>query len=290
VTLGTLLAAIKIAGSQLRDQQIAVLGAGSAGCGICAQLVTAMQQEGLSEAEASSHLWLIDRDGLLREGLTNLLPFQEAFVQPRERLAGWKLGQSETIGLKDVVTNVHPTVLIGTSAQPGLFTEDIVRTMAQHVRRPIIFPLSNPTSQSEAEPSDLIAWTDGRTLIATGSPFDAVSYQGRRIRIAQCNNSYIFPAMSLGILSVRAHRVTESMFMAAAHALAECSPALSDPQGALLPPLEDIRRVSRRIALAVAAEAQHRGVAARTSAEELERLVDAKMWIPHYAQLRRQIG
>jgi malate dehydrogenase (oxaloacetate-decarboxylating) len=186
------------------------------------------------------------------------------------------------------MTNVQPTILIGTSGRPGLFTEDIIRTMARHAPRPIIFPLSNPTSRSEAQPADLIAWTAGRALVATGSPFDEVSYQGRRIRIAQCNYSYIFPAMGLGILSVRAQRVTDSMFMAAAHTLAECSPALSDPQGALLPPLEDVRGVSRWIALAVAAEAQRQGVAEPTSAEVLERLVDAKMWTPHYAQLRRR--
>lgn len=150
--------------------------------------------------------------------------------------------------------------------------------------------LSNPTSRAEARPEDLIAWTDGRALVATGSPFGDVSYQGRRIRTAQCNNSYIFPAMGLGILSVRARRVTESMFMVAAQALAECSPALSDPQGALLPPLEDIRGVSRRVALAVAAEAQRQGVAERAPAEASERLVDAKMWTPHYSRLRRRAG
>jgi malate dehydrogenase (oxaloacetate-decarboxylating) len=158
------------------------------------------------------------------------------------------------------------------------------------VQRPIILPLSNPTSRCEAQPEDLIAWTDGRALIATGSPFGDVAYQGRRIRIAQCNNSCIFPAMGLGVLSVRARQVTESMFMAASHALAECSPALGDPQEALLPPLEDIRRVSRRIALAVAAEAQRQGVAESTSAEGLERLVDAKMWTPHYVRLKRRAG
>jgi malate dehydrogenase (oxaloacetate-decarboxylating) len=290
VTMGTLMAAIKVTGARLRDQQVAVVGAGSAGSGICAQLMAAMQREGLPAAEARSRFWLIDRSGLLREGMTNLLPFQETFAQPRERLAGWKLTRPESIGLMDVMTNVNPTILIGTSGQPGLFTEDIIRTMAQHVPRPIILPLSNPTSRAEARPEDLIAWTDGRALVATGSPFGDVPYQGRRIRTAQCNNSYIFPAMGLGILSVRARRVTESMFMVAAQALAECSPALSDPQGALLPPLEDIRGVSRRVALAVAAEAQRQGVAERAPAEASERLVDAKMWTPHYSRLRRRAG
>ena len=165
----------------------------------------------------------IDRPGLLHDGLAGLRPFQQRFAQPKDRVAGWRTGPGEAIGLLDVVRNVRPTILIGASGQPGTFTEAIVRAMAEHVDRPIIFPLSNPTSRAEATPADLIAWTDGRALIATGSPFDDVSYGGRRFPIAQCNNSYIFPGLGLGVLAVGARRVTDAMFMAAARALADCS-------------------------------------------------------------------
>jgi malate dehydrogenase (oxaloacetate-decarboxylating) len=191
VTVGTVLAAIRVTASRLRDQRVVVVGAGSAGCGISDLLVKAMQHDGLSEADARSRFWLIDRSGLLHEGLSNLLPFQQRFVQPRARLAGWQLARPDGIGLQDVVQNVRPTILIGTSGQPGMFTEGIVREMASHVERPIIFPLSTPTSRSEAVPADLIVWSGGRALVATGSPFADVLYQGRTLRIAQCNNSYI---------------------------------------------------------------------------------------------------
>ncbi len=286
VTTGTLLAAVKATGSQLRDQRVVVFGAGSAGCGISEQICAAMVREGLPEAEARSRFWLIDRPGLLREGLTGLLPFQQRFVQPRAALAGWRLAKPEAVGFADVVTHVHPTILIGASGVPGVFTESIVREMANYAPRPIIFPLSNPTSRCEAMPADLLAWTDGQAIVATGSPFPDVAYQGRAIRIVQCNNSYIFPGLGLGVLAVRASRITDGMFMAASIALADSSPAIADPNGPLLPPLEDIRTVSRWIAIAVAAEARRAGVA-RTSPRELERLVDERMWTPRYPRLRR---
>ncbi len=290
VTTGTVLAAVRVTGSKLRDQRVVVVGAGSAGCGISEQLCAAMVRDGLSERDARSRFWLIDRQGLLREGLTGLLPFQAPFVQPRAALAGWKLARPDEVGLADVVANVRPTILIGTSGMPGVFTEPIVREMARHVGRPIILPLSNPTERAEARPADLLAWTDGRVLIATGSPFEPVAFRGRTIPIAQCNNSYIFPGVGLGILAVGATRVTDGMFMAASLALADCAPALRDREAPLLPPLTEIRTVSRRIALAVAAEAQRAGLAAPTAREELERLVDAKMWTPRYPRLVRKVG
>jgi malate dehydrogenase (oxaloacetate-decarboxylating) len=162
--------------------------------------------------------------------------------------------------------------------------------MVEQVERPIIFPLSNPTSRTEASPADLIAWTEGRALIATGSPFDDVSFGGRPYPIAQCNNSYIFPGLGLGVLTVKARRVSDAMFMAAARALADCSPTRKDPAGPLLPPLAESRRCSRAIALAVAAVAQREGLAASCTLEELERLVDAKMWQPQYLPLRPKPG
>ncbi len=186
----------------------------------------------------------------------------------------------------DVVDACRPTILIGISGQPGTFTQEIVRAMAKEVERPIIFPLSNPTSRAEATPADLIAWTDGRALIATGSPFADVTYGGWRFPIAQCNNSYIFPGLGLGILAVGARRVSDAMFMAAATALADCSPARQDPAGSLLPPLADSRVVSRTIALAVARQAQRDGLAAPCRPEELEERVNAKIWHPRYVPMR----
>jgi malate dehydrogenase (oxaloacetate-decarboxylating) len=289
VTTGTLLAAVRVAGTRLRDQRVVILGAGSAGCGISAQLCTAMVGDGLSEAEARGRFWLIDKPGLLHDGLTDLQSFQQPFAQPRERLVGWQLARPDPVGLADVVGNVHPTILIGVTGQANTFPGAVIREMARHVERPIIFPLSNPTLHAEATPADLVLWTEGRALIATGSPFADVPYRGRLIHIAQCNNSAIFPAVGLGVLAVGARRVTDEMFMAAAQALAECSPAVRDPDAALLPSLKDIRTVVRHIALAVAAEAQRQGVAEPTTAEQRERLVDAHRWEPRYRPMKRAL-
>ncbi len=288
VTTGTLLAAVKVTGSKLKDQRVVTFGAGSAGCGISEQICAAMAREGLSESEARSRFWLIDRPGLLREGLTGLLPFQQQFVQPHAAWSGWPLAQAGQVDFMDVVKNVKPTILIGVSGVPGAFTQDVICEMARSVPRPIIFPLSNPTSRCEATPADLLAWTEGQAWVATGSPFADIAYKGRTIPVTQCNNSYIFPGLGLGILAAQARLVTDSMFMAASMTLAEASPALSKPDAPLLPSLEDIRKVSWRIALAVAAEAQRAGVAERTSEEEIARLVDQRMWVPRYARLKKR--
>ncbi len=289
VTTGTLLAAVNVTGSTLRDQRVVMFGAGSAGCGISEQICAAMVKEGLPEAEARARFWLIDRPGLLREGVAGLLPFQQRFVRPRAAVAAWQLAQPDQVGFADVVKNVRPTILIGASGVPGAFTEAVIREMARHVPRPIIFPLSNPTARCEAVPADLLAWTDGKALVATGSPFADVTYKGRTIPIAQCNNSYIFPGLGLGVLAAGAGRVTDGMFMAAATALAEDSPARANPDAPLLPSLQDIRLVSRRIAVAVAAEAQKAGVAERRSADETGRLVDRTMWVPRYPRLKKRV-
>jgi malate dehydrogenase (oxaloacetate-decarboxylating) len=196
------------------------------------------------------------------------------------------MGPAQTIGLPEVVEQVHPTILIGTAARAGVFTEQIMREMARHVERPIIFPLSNPTSKSEAVPADLIDWTGGRALVATGSPFEDVSYHGQTIASGQCNNMFIFPGVGLGVLASQARHVTNDMFVAAARALSACSPARSDPTAALYPRVEDVRDVSRRVAIAVGLAAQRAGVAEQTSQEELERRVAAHMWVPHYARLK----
>ena len=201
-----------------------------------------MVEEGLEEPDARLRFFLVDRQGLLHDGLSGLAPFQQKFVQPNAQVSGWRSNSGEVISLLEVVRNAQPTMLIGVSGQPGTFTEAIVRSMAEHAERPIIFPLSNPTSRSEALPSDLLAWTGGRALIATGSPFDDLSYGGHTFPIAQCNNSYIFPGLGLGVLAVKARRVSDAMVMAAARALAECSPSRGNSAGALLPRSRNLER------------------------------------------------
>ena len=191
------------------------------------------------------------------------------------------------LSLLEVVKRVHPTILIGTAAQPQAFTEDIIREMARHVARPLVFPLSNPTSKCEALPVDVIAWTEGRAFVATGSPFDDVEYEGRRIRIGQCNNAYIFPGVGLGVIASRARRVTDAMFVAAARALSELSPARRDSSQALLPPLSEVREVAKRVAVAVAMQAQRDGLADALSQDELLRRIEATMWTPDYLPYRR---
>ncbi len=288
VAVGTLLSAVKVAGARMSDQVVTMFGAGSAGCGIAEQIVAAMVKQGLPEKEARSRFFMIDRPGLLHDGIQNLLPFQQKLLQPKDKVAGWASAEAGEISLLDVIKHAHPTILIGVSGQPDRFTEDAIKEMAKHAERPIIFPLSNPTSRVEAKPADLIEWTDGRALIATGSPFDPVKHEGRTYPIAQCNNSYIFPAMGLGILGIGARRVSDGMFMVAAEALSENAPALKSAEGSLLPSLDQVREVSRRIAYAVAAQAQHEGLADACSAQEMRDRVDAKHWEPKYSVLKRK--
>ena len=290
VTLAGLLAAVKVVGQKLSQQRIVMFGAGSAATGIADQIVAAMIREGVSEKEAKSHLWLIDIGGLIHTGRTDVEDISRPFAQPVEGIAGWQLGCRDHITLADVVKNCEPTVLIGTSSQPGAFTQDIVLEMARHVARPIIFPLSNPTSRSEAQPAELLSWTHGRAIVATGSPFPdvppSITGNARPQKIGQCNNSYIFPGVGLGVIMSGARRVSDGMFIAAAKALSEMSPVLHDPMAPLFPKLEDIRNVSRHVAIAVAKEAQRVGLAAMTHPEELERKVDECMWLPRYLLYR----
>ena len=287
VTAGTLLAAGKVTGTRFCEQTVAFLGAGSAGCGIAEQLIKVMINEGLSETEARARFFMVDRPGLLHDGLDGLLPFQEKLAQPEDRVSAWGSNKIQGITLMDVVNNAKPTVLVGVSGQPGLFTEKIVRKMASHTERPIIFPLSNPTSRVEATPSNLIAWTEGKALVTTGSPFDPVKYNGATFPIAQCNNSYIFPGMGLGILAAGARRVSDEMFMAASVALSESSPATHDPKASLLPPLSTVHEVSTKIASAVATQAQAQGLADETMPQELQERINAKRWDPCYRRLKR---
>jgi malate dehydrogenase (oxaloacetate-decarboxylating) len=287
VTLAGLLAAMKVTCSQLSKQRVAILGAGSAAIGISDQIVAGMMREGLSETEARSQIWLVDSRGLVHSGRTNLEPAKQRYAQPIELLNDWKLERPDQFTLKDLVANALPRILIGTSAQPGAFSEDIVRAMAQNAKRPVIFPLSNPTSKSEATPADILSWTNGRALVATGSPFAPVTYGYRTFIIGQCNNAFIFPGVGLGVLAAQARRVSREMFVAAALTLSELSPALIDSSAPLYPPLQRVQKVSRKVAVAVAREAQRSGLAAPTSTDELERRIDERIWTPNYRQLTR---
>jgi malate dehydrogenase (oxaloacetate-decarboxylating) len=241
-----------------------------------------MKREGVSDDEARSRLWLVDSHGLVHDGREDLEPFKFAYAQPFKSLRGWSLVHTKRICFEEVIHNVHPTVLIGTSAQAGAFSEEIVREMARHVERPIIFPLSNPTTKCEATPRCLLSWTNGRALIATGSPFEPVGVNGHQVSIGQCNNSFIFPGVGLGVLASGARRVTNEMFVAAALALSELSPALAEAHQPLYPSLEQVREVSHKVAFAVAREAQRSGLAEETSQDELEHRIQAKIWTPHY--------
>ena len=285
VALGAILGAVKVSGKSLKEQQIVMLGAGSAGIGVADGLREAMKGEGLSGEEARSRFWVIDKDGLLHSDRKDLTVEQSTYAQPESRVAGWPRTSNGSIGLADAIENINATVLIGLSTVGGAFSEPIVRETARKVERPIIFPLSNPTSKSEANAEDLIRWTDGRALVASGSPFAPVSYGGRKIPIAQCNNVYIFPAMGLGVVASAARRVTEPMMLAAARALAANSPALKNSSASLLPPLIEIRRVAAEIAFAAGKQAQKDGVAPKISEDELRQRVLDTQWTPAYAAL-----
>src|SRR6201997_3512776 len=285
VVLAAVLGAVKVTGKNLNEQQIVMLGAGSTGIGVADGLRSAMISEGLREEQASSRFWIVDKDGLLHSGRNDLSSEQRVYARPETEVAGWPRSSNGHIGLADVIGKINATALIGFSTVGGAFSEPIVREMARKVERPIIFPLSNPTSRSEATAEDLIRWTDGRALVASGSPFPPVSYNGRKITIAQCNNVHIFPAMGLAIVASGARRVTDAMMQAAARALAANSPALKDPSASLLSSLKDSRRVAVDIAVAVGLQAQKDGVAPKLTEDELRRRVLETQWTPAYPNL-----
>ena len=283
VVLAAILGAVRASGKGLKGRQIVFLGAGSSAIGVADYLRDALVAEGLSDQEARRSVWVVNRGGLLHSARTDLNEEQRVYAQPSERVDHWQRNGHGQIGLAEVVNHVQASILIGLSTLPGAFTESMVRTLAGKVDRPIVLPLSNPTDKAEAQAEDLIRWTAGRALVATGSPSPPVSYEGRKMAIAQCNNVYIFPAVGLGLVASHARRVTDGMMRAAARALAENSPARCDPASPLLPPLIDIRRVAVQIAVAVGLEAQRAGVAPETSEQDLLRQVLKTQWTPAYA-------
>jgi len=285
VVIAALTGALGVTGGRFRDQRIVIAGAGSAGVGLAAYLLEVMRSEGLSVEEGRRRIYLVDRQGLVHDRLPDLTPGQRAYAQPFETLTAFGRDTSGGIPLESVLEATGATVLLGVSAVCGLFGEKAVRAMAARVERPIIFPLSNPIERCEATPHDLLRWTDGRALIATGSPYAPVTYAGVTRRIAQCNNVYIFPAVGLGALSVASRRVTDGMMLAAARALGARSPARTDPMAPLLPALDELLGLTPDIALAVARQAQDSGVAATSPEDAVRAAIAARFWVPVYRPL-----
>lgn len=285
VATGTLLAAVNITGVPLTQQRVAVVGAGSAGCGIAQLMRAAMVDAGLSESDATARFFMVDQGGLLVEGMPALAPFQMPFVQNRHAVEGWTLDQGDRIELPDVVRNARPTVLIGVSGKAGAFSEAVLRSMAECNDRPITFPLSNPTSRAEATPQDIDTWTGGRALIGVGSPFPPITRNGIHVKVDQTNNAYVFPGVGLGALAVGASRISDGMFMAAAKALASASPSRDNPKHNLLPPVSALREVAAKVALAVAVQAHKEGCVTGVAVDEIQQRIRAKIWTPHYVPL-----
>ncbi|WP_309397981.1 NAD-dependent malic enzyme [Cerasicoccus maritimus] len=285
VALATLLAALKTTGQSLKDQRVAFLGGGTAGVGIADKIRLMMMREGLSEEEAYSRFYLVDINGVLQEG-QDLADFQKPYAKSPDAFADWHVQDAQNITLAEVVKHAAPSVLFGVSSQTGAFTEAIIRAMADRVERPIVMPLSNPTSKCEAVPQDVINWTEGRAVVATGSPFGDAVYQGKTIPVTQCNNAFIFPGIGLGVVATKPSVVSDDMIFAAVECLASHAPSLEDPAAPLLPLLEDAREVCQAIALAVGAQAYDEGVATVGTKDDLESLVRGKVWQADYLPYR----
>ncbi len=286
VNLAAVLAALAVTGIGLPEHRIVIFGAGSAGIGIADQLAAELTASGLGLEQARSRFWTVDRHGLTVAGQPGLTDSQLRYCRDGGEVASWRIDASlGGIPLAEVVRQVRPTVLIGTSGRPGAFTEEIIRDMAAHTSRPVIMPMSNPTELAEARPQQLIEWTDGRALVATGSPFGPVEYDGTRYRIGQANNALIFPGLGLGAIATRASRVTDGMFSAAAHALAGLVDA-SGPGAPLLPAAEALRDTSLVVATAVARTACAEGVARRQLGANLATEIRDLMWEPAYRPVR----
>lgn len=286
VTVGSLLAACKAKGEKLSDQVVSFLGAGSAGCGIAEAIIMQMTTEGISDSDARKRVFMVDRYGVVTKGMSGLRDFQERLAVNPEYTKSWHI-DGEYPSLLEVMKFGKPTILIGVSGQPGLFTQAVIETMYSNCARPIIFPLSNPSKQVEATPMQVIEWTQGNAIVATGSPFEPFDYQGTTYNIPQCNNSYIFPGLGLGVIACGAKRVTDEMLMATSLCLAQVSPMGQNGQGSLLPPLTEIATISKQMAFDVAKVAIEQGHALAMSDEMLMSKIERNFWMPHYRDYRR---
>ena len=285
VSVGALIAACLNKGQKLSQQKIAFLGAGSAGCGIAEHIIRQMQREGLTEEQARSQVFMVDRYGLLIDSMTELQKFQEPLVQKQSAIEHWD--KSQKLGLAQVVKQAKITVLFGVSGQKGLFTQEVIESLCANTESPIVLPLSNPTSRVEATPQEVMNWSHGRAIIATGSPFANTTFNGQSFEVSQCNNSYIFPGIGLGVLAARATGISDNMLMAASQALADISVQYEKAPGAILPPIRFIQEISKEIAYAVALQAVKDKLALPVTAENLERRLKANFWLPEYRNYRR---
>lgn len=286
VTVGTLLAACRQKGKKLSEQKVVFVGAGSAGCGIAEQVMIQMTAEGLTEEQAKKQIFMVDRYGLVMDTMDGLRDFQQALAQKTADLKDWEYS-GDYPSLLDVMHCAEPDILIGVSGQAGLFTEQVIEAMAKNVERPIIFPLSNPSKHVEAHPADVLKWTKGKAIVATGSPFGQVEYDGKIYPIAQCNNSYIFPGIGLGVLSVKANRVSDEMLRVASKTLAAASPSANGKGEALLPAFNDLTQLSKDIAFAVGKVAQQEGLALEIDDDTLRERIDNNFWKPEYRFYKR---
>ncbi|RVU37114.1 NAD-dependent malic enzyme [Rheinheimera riviphila] len=289
VTVGTLLAACRSKGEKLSNQKVVFVGAGSAGCGIAEQVISQMVSEGLTDAQARSQVFMVDRFGLLTEGMADLRDFQQVLVQHKNSIADWSFS-GDYASLRDVMNCAKPDILIGVSGVAGLFTEAVIKAMKKNCKLPIIMPLSNPIKQIEARPEKIIEWTDGQVIIATGSPFKPIEYKGKTYPVAQCNNSYIFPGIGLGVLAVKAQRISDDMLRVASETLAAASPLANTGEGGILPPLTQLAELSKKIAFEVAKVAMRQGYALELDDAALLRKIDANFWKPEYRHYKRVSG
>jgi malate dehydrogenase (oxaloacetate-decarboxylating) len=285
ITLAAAISAVRVCGTPLRNQRVVIFGAGTAGIGVADQLRETMVREGLSEEDAARRFWCVDRQGLLTTDMADQLrDYQTTYARPAAESKGWQHDGSGSVSLAEVVRRVKPTMLIGASTASGSFTEAIVREMAAHTERPIIFALSNPPVRAEATPADLIAWTDGRALIATGSPFAPVTYKGMTYVVAQVNNAMLYPGLGLGAIVSRASRISAGMFAAAASAVSSLV-TVRQPGASLLPHIDDLRSVSMTVAVAVAEAADAEGLARVKMCDIVQQVQDA-MWQPEYRRIQ----
>lgn len=286
VTVGTLLAACRSKGVKLSDQKVVFVGAGSAGCGIAEQVISQMVSEGIDDGTARGQVFMVDRFGLLTEGMEDLRDFQQALVQTKAAISDWSYS-GDYASLRDVMNCAKPDILIGVSGVAGLFTEAVIKAMKKHCALPIIMPLSNPIKQIEARPEKIIEWTDGEVIIATGSPFKPIEYKGKNYPVAQCNNSYIFPGIGLGVLACKARRISDEMLRVASETLAAASPLANTGEGGILPPLTQLSELSKEIAFAVAKMAMAQGHALEMDDERLLRKINSNFWKPEYRLYKR---
>ena len=287
VVVAGLFAAIKGMEGDIKEQRIVLFGAGSAGIGIAELITQAMMLQGVSREEAKAKIFVMGRNGLAHTGSEGLDDLKKRFAQKEEAIQKWGVENMQNIPLLETIKHAKPTILIGTSTQPGTFNEEIVTEMKKHVARPIIFPLSNPTSRSEAHPKDLLAWTQGQALIATGSPYKPIEYEGKTHVIGQCNNVFIFPGVGLGVIASGATRVTDAMFLKAAEVLSKYAPILHNPYASLFPRLTELRAISLDVATAVAKQALEEGVCPNPPSD-LEKAVKENMWEPKYARYKKK--